>query len=251
MSRTAIVEKLRADIAVIERRNAVATLVPLGLPDIDACLPQGGLARGAVHELRGSAASGFAAMLAGRVTGAVLWCIDAGTRANLYGPGLAAFGLNPQRLIVVRCPNRTDMLWAMEEGLSSPELGAVIGEPDGTVDLAASRRLQLAAEAGGVLGMVLARGPGQRQHFAPSALESRWQVDAAPALAHNRTGPCWQVALGRCRGMPQREHATWMVERDGTTGHFIVADASAGRPADPGLGQAPAGQPAFAAGRHG
>jgi len=251
MSRTEIVEKLRADIAVIERRNAVVRPVPLGLPGIDTCLPQGGLARGAVHELRGSAASGFAAMLAGRVTGAVLWCVDTGTRANLYGPGLAAFGLDPQRLIVVRCPNQADMLWAMEEGLRSPELGAVIGEPDGAVDLAASRRLQLAAETGGVLGVVLARGPGQRQRFAPSALESRWQVDAAPAPAHNRAGSCWRVALARCRGMPLQEHVQWMVERDGTTGHFIVADASADRPADPGLGQTPAGQPAFALGRHG
>lgn len=249
MPHTAIIEKLRADIAVIERHNARASPVPLGLPAIDRCLPRGGLARGAVHEIRGSAASGFAALIAGRVPGAVLWCVDAATRANLYGPGLAAFGLDPRRLIIVRCPNRTDMLWAMEEGLRSPELGAVIGEPDGTVDLAASRRLQLAAEAGGVLGVVLARGPGQRQQFAPSALESRWQIDTAPI--RNRSGPCWQVVLMRCRGMTQREHAQWTVERNEATDHFSVADAFTDRPADPWAGQRLAGQPALAAGHHG
>lgn len=251
MSHTAIIEKLRADIAVIERHSAGARPVPLGLPLIDSCLPRGGLARGAVHEMRGSAAGGFAALLAGKTSGAVLWCVDAGARAQLYGPGLAPFGLPPRRLIVVRCPNRTDMLWAMEEGLRSPELGAVIGEPDGTVDLTSSRRLQLAAEAGGVLGIVLARGPGSQQHFAPSALESRWQVDAAPTRPGIGSGPRWRVALMRCRGMPQLEQAQWMVERDEATGRFLVADAFSGRPADPRAGHPPARQPAFAAGHHG
>lgn len=250
MSHTAIVEKLRADIAVIERSSPAARPVALGLPAVDACLPRGGLARGAVHEVRGTAASGFAAFLAGRLTGAVLWCVDAGTRASLYGPGLAAFGLDPGRLIVVRCPNRTDMLWTMEEGLRSPGLGAVIGEPDGHVDLIASRRLQLAAETGGVLGLVLARGTGRNQRFAPSALESRWQVNSLPAPTRNRAGPCWRVALARCRGMPQRENAHWTVERNESTGHFTVADAFAGRPADPRTEQFAGGHPAFAAGHY-
>ena len=70
MSHRAIVEKLRADIAVIERNSPVARPVALGLPAVDACLPRGGLARGAVHEVRGSAASGFATFVAGRVCGA-------------------------------------------------------------------------------------------------------------------------------------------------------------------------------------
>lgn len=250
MSHTAIVEKLRADIAVIERRSLAARPVALGLPAVDACLPRGGLARGAVHEVRGTAASGFATFVAGRVAGAVLWCVDASTRASLYGPGFATFGLDPARLIVVRSPNRTDMLWVMEEGLRSPGLGAVIGEPEGHVDLIASRRLQLAAETGGVLGLVLARGTGRQQHFAPSALESRWQVDSLPAPARHRAKPCWRVTLARCRGMPQRENAYWTVERDESTGHFTVADAFAGRPADPRTGPFAAGQPAVAAGHY-
>lgn len=223
-SRKARIEALRAMLAAIERRpdNPPA---PLGLGPLDAALPGGGLARGAVHMVIGGAAGGFAALVAGRIDGAVLWCVDAAARAGLYGPGLAALGLDPARLIVARCANRTDMLWAMEEGLRCPALAIVIGEPPGAVDLTASRRLQLAAEAGGGLGLVLgaARGGGS---MPSNALESRWRIDSAPA----RAGWGWRVTLERCRGAAAVAGAQWMVEWDETTGDCAVAAASGDRP---------------------
>jgi protein ImuA len=222
--RGAMIVGLRARIAGIERGEARRP-VSLGLDALDAALPEGGLARGAVHGAAGDAAAGFAAMVAGRLDGAVLWCVEAADRAALYGPGLAAFGLDPERLIVVRCRGRTELLWAMEEGLRTRVLAAVIGAPPGAVDLTASRRLQLAAEAGGTLGIVLDKGGAGR--FAASALESRWRIDAAPA--GNANGLRWRVVLERCRGGAQGAH--WMVERDEETGDFAVAAAPADRPA--------------------
>ncbi len=225
-SRKARIENLRAALAAIERR-ADRPPAPLGLGLLDAALPGGGLARGAVHAAVGGAAGGFAALAAGRVDGAVLWCVDATARAGLYGPGLAALGLDPARLIVARCAGRTDMLWAMEEGLRCPALAMTIGEPPGILDLTASRRLQLAAEAGGGLGLVLGRGRNDGA-LAPNAMESRWRIDAAPA----RAGWAWRVTLERCRGAGGSggPGGQWMVEWNETTGDCIVAAASGDRP---------------------
>ena len=217
---------LRAQIAAIERGGAAGRrVVTLGLPDLDAVLPEGGLARGAVHEVMGAAAGGFAAMVAGRAAGPVLWCRDVADRTMLYGPGLEAYGLAPARVIVTHCRGRTDLLWAMEEGLRTQGLVAVIGEPPGMVDLTASRRLLLAAESGGGLGIVINMQGG----FAASALESRWRIDAAPAGDAIR--PRWRVGLERSRGGAQ--NVSWIVERDEETGHFAVVAALADRPAAP------------------
>jgi protein ImuA len=213
-TRKAKIKALRATLAALEQR-ADRPPVPLGLEPIDATLPGGGLARGAVHAVIGDAATGFAARIAGRIDGAVLWCVDAAARAGLYGPGLAALGLDPARLIVARCANRTDMLWTMEEGLRCPALAMVIGEPPGRIDLTASRRLQLAAEVGGGLGIVL--GTSQNSgSMPPNALESRWRIDPVPARARG----CWRITLERCRGAAAG--AQWMVEWDETTGHCDV-----------------------------
>lgn len=226
----AVVAELRRRIAAIERGGKDRRrTVPLGLSDLDAALPEGGLARGAVHEAVGDAAAGFAAMIATRLEGMVLWCVAADACADLYGPGLASFGLSPARVVVARCGDRTELLWAMEEGLRTRALAAVFGEPPGPVDLTASRRLQLAAEAGGTLGMVL--NPAGTGRFAASALESRWRIDPAPAGGTVR--PCWTVTLERCRGGAQGSY--WMVERNEETGDFAVAAAPADRPAAAGI----------------
>ncbi len=220
----AALAELRVQIAALERGDAIGRRpVSLGLPLLDAILPEGGLARGAVHEVTGDAAGGFAAMVAGRLACPVLWCRDAADRAVLYGPGLGVFGLNPARVIVARCQGRTDLLWAMEEGLRTRALAAVIGEPPGIVDLTASRRLQLAAETGGGLGIVVNPEGG----FAASALESRWRINAAPA--GDAVRPRWQVTLERSRGGARNAH--WIVERDEETGDFAVVAAPADRSA--------------------
>jgi len=246
---------LQAAIARIERGGAAAArygAVPLGLPAIDEALPGGGLAAGVVHEVTGSAAGGFVAMLAGRFTGPVLWCVMTHARAELYGPGLAAFGLDTRRLVIARCASRQDMLWAMEEGLRDPALAVVVGEPDRAVALTASRRLQLAAETGGVTGLILRRG-AEDGALAPSAVFSRWQVDAAPAAGSVRPpsledrraaaeGARWQIALLRCRGARQEAWSrAWTVDWRDATRDLSLVPGAGDRPAAAGAGELLAG----------
>src|SRR6516165_12213270 len=128
--------ELRERIQRIERSAATAHgVLPFGIEAIDRALPGGGLARGALHEILGmggdeedgALAAAFAAGIIGRLGagGNVLWCLP---RTDLYGPGLAACGLDPGCLVLVRAARDAEILWAMEEGLRAPGIAAVIGE---------------------------------------------------------------------------------------------------------------------------
>lgn len=159
--------------------------LPLGVPAIDAVLPGGGLPRGCLHEIvaadPSAAASGFAAVLLARFAGdgGAVWCRrDPGPHATkLYGPGLAAFGLDLRRLLVVRTRRDTDVLWAMEESLRGGAVAAVLGEVTAAPPIA-MRRLQLAAETSGTTGLLLR--PFGAAAGAGSAT-SRWRVASAPS----------------------------------------------------------------------
>ncbi|MFV3131882.1 ImuA family protein [Niveispirillum sp. KHB5.9] len=185
------------------------TALSLGLPALDGALPGGGLVRGGMHEFLpapgDAGAHGYvASILSGLPPGPILWCRhkDKGDPLGLadmpYGPGLAAMGLDPGRLILLRPASADDALWVLEEALRCPALAAVVG--DGLLPgPVAGRRLQLAAEDGGGLGLLilppLARPP-------PSTALTRWHVASArDAPAHEEGGrPRWLVSLLRSRG---------------------------------------------------
>jgi protein ImuA len=224
---------LREQVRAVEAPGAGRGVVPLGVPAVDAHLPGAGpgdsglngLPRAALHEvaaagaLDAGAATAFTALLAARlaeqVRGPILWM----TRApDLYAPGLDAQGVGPGRLVVVHAANEVDLLWAMEEALRCPRVGAVVGEAGG-LDLTASRRLHLAAETGGVPGLLLRLGLGKGgKSTQASAAVTRWQVGTAPIQDDGKsasafTGPAWRVELLRCRG--GRPGAWTLYEREG------------------------------------
>jgi protein ImuA len=218
-----------------------AAALPFGVPAMDTLLPGGGLALGALHEVTGSGAdeedgvtaAAFVAGILARLLPPqpVLWCLSAD---DLYGPGLAACGLAPKRLILMRGGNDQDVLWAMEEGLRSKALAAVVGEV-AALSLPASRRLQLAAEASGTTALALRRWRSadlaRRQRLSPNAAVTRWRIKALPGETERQPGvgkSRWHVALWRCRGSVPAE---WMVEACDATGHVAVAAALADRPA--------------------
>jgi protein ImuA len=135
----------------------------------------------------------------------VLW-LEQGD--DLYVPGLVRYGLVADQLFLVsRLHKGADCLWAMEQALRCPALSAVVAEVD-TVSLTAGRRLQLAAEEGGVSGLVLARPSkdrsGRRAENNSGAFVTRWQVSARPSLPEDALpgigAPVWQVELSYCRG---------------------------------------------------
>src|SRR5439155_20273856 len=229
-------------------------------------LPGGGLARGALHEILGvdgdeedgALAAAFAAGIIGRLGagphpdplpcpprregpaqredggrhGMVLWCLP---RPDLYGPGLAAHGLDPSHLVLVRAPRDAEILWAMEEGLRAPGIAAVVGEI-GVLPAVASRRLQLAAERSGVAALLLRRwrdgGQAACERYLPNAAVTRWRIAALPSRPlRGEPGvgrPYWRVELLRSRG---GEPACWEVEGADATGHVSLAAALADRPA--------------------
>jgi protein ImuA len=195
--------------------------VALNVPALDRHLPWGGLPRAALHEVagegadreQGAAAAGFAALWLGRLqaAGPVLWIVRAVSReaVDLHAHGLAQQSLDPQRLILVAARRDDEALWAMEEGLKARSLGAVLGEIE-KLDLTASRRLQLAAEASGVTAFVLRRWRlterAARDAAQPIAAVTRWRVASLPV----ENGICWQVALTRCRG---GKPGSWILEK--------------------------------------
>ena len=244
MSRAATLTALRDRIRLLEQ-PARHGVLPFGAAAIDAALPGGGLALGALHEIvgaggdeeDGATAAGFAAGILARL-GPVLWCLK---RPDLYGPGLAAHGLDPSRLVLVAARCDEDILWAVEEGLrtgASAGLAAVVGEI-GRLPMAAGRRLQLAAEHSGVTSLLLRRWRNAAEAAAergrPTAAVTRWRINAlASADIAGIPGigrPRWRVELMRVRGgVP----ASWEVEVADATGHVRVSAELADRPAAPG-----------------
>src|SRR6516162_4889048 len=239
--------ELRERIRRIERPPAaVHGVLPFGIAALDRVLPGGGLARGTLHEILGmggdeedgALAAAFAAGILGRLAaaddGMVLWCLP---RTDLYGPSLAAHGLDPARLVLVRAPRDAEILWAMEEGLRAPGIAAVVGEV-GSLPAVASRRLQLAAERSGITAFLLRRwrdgGQAARERNLPNAAVTRWRVAALPSQplpGEPGVGrPRWRVELLRCRG---GEPACWEVEEADATAHVSLAAALADRPAAP------------------
>ncbi len=192
--------------------------LPLAVPPLDRLLA-GGLRRNALHEVRSdttrdaASATGFAAALlaclAAHDRRPVLWVAEASAlrEAGLpYGAGLDRFGTDSSRLILVRVAKPAEALWVFEEGLSCRGLAAVLTEIRGNprpLDLTATRRLALRAEAGGVMGLLL-RQSGEAQ---ATAAETRWGVAPLPAamsddFAAGIGRPAWRLTLERNRRGP-------------------------------------------------
>jgi protein ImuA len=202
---------LRAEIAAVEGRRAGARpVLPFGLDSIDRRLAGGGLAVNVLHEIAGAsaglgddaAATLFAASIAARRgEGQVLWAL---ARRDLFAPGLAQIGLAPDRLLYAECRSDEEVLAVMEEGLRHGGLDSVVGEI-GRAPMAATRRLQLAAEEGGTMALMLKRWrrSGEDPLALPSAAFTRWRIATAPSepLAVPGLGRArWQLALVRQRG---------------------------------------------------
>ncbi|HME38221.1 MAG TPA: translesion DNA synthesis-associated protein ImuA [Steroidobacteraceae bacterium] len=104
----------------------------------------------------------------GQTSGDAPWLVWIAPPHEPYAPALAQAGIELTRLLIVRPASATEALWAAEQALGSGVCAAVLLWLKGTDDRWL-RRLKLAAEAGGALG-VLFRPERHRFESSPASL---------------------------------------------------------------------------------
>jgi hypothetical protein len=215
---------------------------------LDRLLPHGGLRPGTLVEWVCDARRSGANLLAMIAAANILAHESSGNRPLVvvdglgdgsigggeafYPPAAMSLGIPADAMIVMRKQrghSRGDLIWAIDQSLRSGAVAAVYAEIGDWLDPADARRLQLAAEAGGAVGLLVRpigyhRG-GQKARPAvaapaniprraatpasiarpvatrPSAARAsfadvRWLVSSLPGLGGRRL----QVELDRCRG---------------------------------------------------
>jgi protein ImuA len=201
------IETLRQQITALETN-------PL-LKDADAsAVPSGLLAtpRGSVHEVFADALIGSGAAL-GFALAQARSLIEPGRPAILflqlqadalemglpYGLGLRSFGVDPQRLVLVRPQTIVELLWAIEEAIACRAVAAVVADivhPHKALDFTASRRLSLRAAASGA-SVFMVRYARDRE---ATAARYRWRIapelSRSPPFDERAPGPPrWRVTL--------------------------------------------------------
>jgi protein ImuA len=209
-----------------DRPSSAESGVFFGFPPLDT-LVRGGLGRSLhLFEVAGSMDAGSAvgfivSFLFNKCSsqGDILWVGQSLSRSECgaaYGPGLQAMGLDPARILLVDAAHPADVLWAVEEGVGSGAVSAVVGEihdPSRALDLTATRRIALRSEQSGVPVHLLVTGGAE---VGATAARTRWRITAAPSrhdapapallgapvwrleLLRNRDGPCAERLVGFC-----------------------------------------------------
>lgn len=243
------VDQLRRLVRRMEGRGATLdapepVVFSAGGPVLDALLPHGGLRPGTLVEwvcdARRSGANLLAMIAAASVLGhessanRPLVVVDGlgetlGSGANVvhesfYPPAAISLGIAADSMMIIRKQRghtRGDLIWAIDQSLRSGAVAAVYAEIGDWLDPADARRLQLAAEAGGAVGLFVRplgtrrasqtsrasqtiksgssamntsakRSTAARASFA----DVRWIVSPLPGHGGRRL----QVELDRCRG---------------------------------------------------
>ncbi len=166
-ARCAILHKLREEIGRVARASgAERPVFSSGLPGLDAVLPEGGFRGGTLVEwvVEGEGVGGetlalWAAQRAAS-SGGLIVAVD--RRQQFYPPAAVRWGIDPRRLIIVLPETHADELWALDQALRSSAVRAVLAWPE-RLDGRVYRRLQLAAEQGGALGLLIRSVDALRQ----------------------------------------------------------------------------------------
>ena len=236
-TQTGVLAQLRETLRAIEgdghRRRET---LPFGIGGIDSRLADSGLRLDALHEVTAAtpslgddaSATLFMAGIAARAWGPVLWVVR---RRDLFAPALYQVGLAPERVLYAEAADDAEVLALMEEGLRHRALGAVIGEAR-RVGMPATRRLQLAAEGGRTIALLMKRHAreGADPLGAPSAAVTRWRVGSAPSTPRPVPGvgrARWHLSLARQRG---GEPFQLTVEASDETGRIALPAKLVDRP---------------------
>lgn len=248
-------QELRRVIARLENAGRPPTRAPAAFATPQTAAAGLILPAGALADLRpasyadGPAALGLTVALAAGAArtrrGPVIWR-DAPRAAGfdwgaLYGPGVQALGLDPERLLFLNARREADALWALEEAARAPSVAAICAVLTSTaIPLGGVRRLQLAAESAGVFILVV------RPADAPAlpGARTRWTVASAPSppvdgVRHAAAvgAPVWRVTF-EAKGAAARPAVTLNLEWDHATHRICLAAPLADRSLQAGRGPA-------------
>ena len=157
--------------------SAKGRTIRCGLSAIDELLPGGGFSSGMIHEVlsQTDTPSLILPALVARAAARFGWIAWLDVARELFPPALEALGIPLHRLLVLRPANRADELWAVAECLKCNGIsGCIAALPQ--LSRIQARRLQLAAESGGGIGLVLR--PAHAISW-PYAAATRWLIKPA------------------------------------------------------------------------
>ena len=142
-----------------------------------------------------------------------IWLEDESTEMEYGQPypiGIASFGLDLERFILVRCPKTDDVLKAADDALAMSHISGVVlslSAAGRALDFTATRRLHLAAKK--------ARSPAilvlGKKVLKTSNAATRWQIKPAPSQSFGAKAP----------GLTNFD-VTLLRNRAGQTGHWLM-----------------------------
>jgi protein ImuA len=206
-----------------------ANCISTGCQALDQLLPRGGWSRGSLVEWLADAPGSGAGMLALAAArelhgeeGVVVVIDRTGT---FYPPAAAAWRLDLAGAIVVHPASDKDEQWALDQALRCEHVAAVLAWPR-RLDGRTFRRLQLAAEASGAVGLLVRPAAAQGK---PSWADVRLAVAprASPGGSLRALSTGWQlsVRLLHCRGRFGKKEGEVVVEIDERTGEIHAASS--------------------------
>jgi protein ImuA len=144
---------------------------------------------------------------------------EAQERGRLYGFGLAALGIAAERTVIITAAREKDLLWALEEALTSGAFGAVVGALGKEERLYAfpqSRRLGSRSPETATPLLLLRHW----QNGGATAANGRWRVTTLPSRSPGKHGDFsfpgpsrLQLRLERMGSLPPQ---SWEIEFDAT-----------------------------------
>jgi hypothetical protein len=169
--------------------------VATGFSLLDRELPGGGWPRAAISEIL-SAQQGIGELsllipALARLSQSECWVMLIDPPHLPYAPALMASGVDLSRLVVVRTRSERDAQWSTEQALRAANCAAVLAWRT-EMDERSVRRLQLAAEEGGNLGVLFL--PDAKHYSSPAPLRLR--------LAPVHTGVAVHIVKRRSGGVP-------------------------------------------------
>lgn len=194
-SRVSAAEVSETEVSAAEMSSGNGlSLAPHQLGALRQFLPQGVLPTGGLLELVSACPGGGGVWLAlwlSRGVNGPLLLVD--VQHELYPPALASLGLDLHRTVVVRPRSRGEGLWAFEQALRTPGVGAAWCRGLEWNERI-YHRLQRAAEAGGALGLISSPA-NPRPPLARTA--ARWLIQ--PGRASPPAGsPSLMPSRGSC-----------------------------------------------------